>query len=115
MASALEQLRWRRIKSPVAEATIGNHIKVFQAEVSDGHLTVMTGREPEFHLSISHRVDVPGKGLTRPGRYPTWDEIRDARYLFCPKDVTMAMVLPPESEYVNVHETTFHLWEIPDD
>jgi hypothetical protein len=25
----------------------------------------------------------------------------------------MAMLLPPKSEYVNAHATTFHLWEVP--
>lgn len=34
---------------------------------------------------------------------------------FCPDDVTMAMLLPPRSEYVNVHSTTFHLWQVPGD
>ena len=54
-----------------------------------------------WHLSISCT-----------DRYPTWDEIRDARYALLPGDVTMAMLLPPVAEYVNVHENCFHLWEI---
>lgn len=66
--------------------------------------------EPDgFHLSISHRRS---DGTRRPGRYPTWDEIYDARYRFGPLDKTLAMLLPPQDEYVNVHETTFHLWEL---
>jgi hypothetical protein len=48
----------------------------------------------------------------KPGRYPTWDEIADARYQFVPNDLTMAMLLPPREQYVNLHETTFHLHEI---
>jgi hypothetical protein len=58
-------------------------------------------------MSISHR----GEDL-RPGRYPTWDEIFEARYEFCPENMMMVMSLPPLDEYVNVHETTFHLWEV---
>ena len=54
-----------------------------------------------WHLSISH-----------PDRYPTWDEIADARYALIPDDVTMAMLLPPSGEYVNAHEHCFHLWQI---
>jgi hypothetical protein len=82
----------------------------YQKEVADGHLTVLVGPEPDgFHLSISHRTnDTP----PRPGRYPSWDEIVEARYEFCPPAMTMAMFLPPKEEYVNVHETTFHLWSI---
>lgn len=56
-----------------------------------------------WHLSVSHRR-----------RYPTWDEIADARYLLIPDEVTMAMLLPPPGDYVNVNEHAFHLWEIPD-
>lgn len=56
-----------------------------------------------FHLSIAH-----------PDRYPTWDEVADARYELIPDDVTMAMLLPPSGEYVNAHEHCFHLWQIDD-
>jgi hypothetical protein len=56
-----------------------------------------------WHLSIAHKH-----------RYPTWDEVADVRYALCPDDVTMALLLPPPGEYLNVHEYTFHLWEIDD-
>jgi len=55
-----------------------------------------------WHMSISTKT-----------RYPTWDEIRDARYALMPDDITMAMLLPPKSEYVNLHPNCFHLHEIP--
>lgn len=54
-----------------------------------------------WHLSISC-VD----------RYPTWDEIKDARCSLLPMGLTFAQILPPMNEYVNVHQYTFHLWEI---
>lgn len=56
-----------------------------------------------WHLSIAH-----------PDRYPTWDEIADARYRLVPDDVTMAMLLPPSDEYVNEHPHCFHLWQVDD-
>ena len=59
------------------------------------------GNELRWHLSISCR-----------DRYPVWDEIRDARYALIPDDCTMAMMLPPKREYVNVHKNCFHLHEI---
>jgi hypothetical protein len=75
---------------------------------SDSHCTVLVGREPlgpngelRWHLSISHRL-----------RYPTWDEIADARYRFIPDEVTVVMFLPPRREYVNLHPNCFHLHEI---
>lgn len=66
-------------------------------------LKVFAGQEPGigWHLSISH-----------PSRYPNWDEIKDARYRFCPDDVDMVMHLPPRSQYVNVHNHCFHLHEL---
>jgi hypothetical protein len=70
-----------------------------------GECTVFAGREPiGWHMSISH-----------PRRYPTWDEIKEARYRFVPDEVTMAMLLPPRSQYVNLHSNCFHLHEIPDE
>lgn len=94
--------------------------RVFQKTVTDGHPTVMVSRGPEgWHLSISHRLNeivLPlGLGVPRgprPGRYPSWDEIHDARYRFLPDKCTMALLLPPKAEYVNQMETCFHLWEI---
>jgi hypothetical protein len=74
-----------------------------------GECAIMLAQEPDdrerlhWHLSISH-----------PRRYPTWDEIKTARYRLTPENVTMAMLLPPVGEYVNVREqdNVFHLWEI---
>ena len=85
--------------------------KMWQKDLPDGHLTVMvTVDDGLLHMSISHRRD--SRSGPVPGRNPRWEEIRDARYLFCPDEMTMAMLLPPKAEYVNVHETTFHLWEV---
>jgi hypothetical protein len=56
-----------------------------------------------WHVSISH-----------PHRYPTWDEVADVRYALVPDDVTVAMLLPPRADYLNVHPHTFHLWQIED-
>lgn len=66
-------------------------------------LVFVSRSDAGWHLSISH-----------PDRYPTWDEIKQARYQLVPHDVTMAMILPPPGEYVNLHENCFHLWQIED-
>lgn len=99
---------WKEIKTPGPLLVLAPTMRTFQADTRDGgYLSVFSGREPDgWHMSISHKFG------DRPGRYPTWDEIKDARYRFCPADVTMAQLLPPMSEYVNLHETTFHLWEV---
>lgn len=75
-----------------------------------GPCKVMVSREPlgragelRWHLSISHDT-----------RYPTWDEIADARYALVPDECFMVMVLPPSGEYVNAHPHCFHLHEVPE-
>jgi len=76
-----------------------------RAFLTDTGCYVLVGKEANgrWHLSIAH-VD----------RYPTWDEIRDARYALVPDHITMAMLLPPREKYVNVHPCCFHLWEVRD-
>ena len=108
-ATALSE--WREDR---AGLTIqGVHLRVLQRGVYDGHLSVIVGKEPKGrHLSISHRTN---EMRPRPGRYPTWDEIADARYRFVPDEVTMAFLLPPRGEYVNLHATTFHLHQVQGD
>jgi hypothetical protein len=56
-----------------------------------------------WHLSISCG-----------SRLPTWDEVAKARYALLPANITVAMLMPPESEYVNLHPYCFHLWEVAD-
>lgn len=67
-----------------------------------GRCFIIVALEPiGWHLSISH-----------PDRYPSWDEIKKARYALVPDEVTMAMLLPPRNEYVNLHDNCFHLHQI---
>jgi hypothetical protein len=68
-----------------------------------GACSVMTGHSDEngWHLSIAH-----------PSRYPTWDEIAEARYRLIPDAAVMALILPPIGEYVNLHANCFHLYEV---
>ena len=102
---------WKQIPTPTLLKLQSPNLRAYQREVEDGHLSVFVGQEPDgWHLSISHRNDD-----TTPGRYVTWDELKEVRYRFCPTNITMAIILPPTREYVNIHETTFHLWEIEKD
>lgn len=70
-----------------------------------GDLKVFVGIEPGigWHLSISN-----------PHRYPTWDEIIEARYRFIPDEVRVVMHLPPRAEYINLHINCFHLHQFHD-
>lgn len=53
-----------------------------------------------WHLSISH-----------PARYPTWDEVAEARYRILPPGLTFVMPLPPIGRYLNMHPNCFHLFQ----
>ena len=95
-----EPKRWRELLLPSGMSDMRMYTK--------GNLQVLVCKEPTgstarllWHLSISH-----------PDRYPTWDEICDARYALLPDDCVMAQLLPPRREYVNLHPNCFHLWEI---
>lgn len=104
---------WRQVRIPPEMARQSPRLRAWQKDLRDGHLSVLAGEEPAgFHLSISHRTN---EHPPVPARYPTWDEIVDARYRFAPLDKTMAMLLPPQDQYVNLHHTTFHLWQVTDD
>lgn len=64
--------------------------------------TVLVAREPAgWHLSIAHSE-----------RYPTWDEIADARYALLPDEIYAAVILPPKAEYVNLHDNCFHVRQV---
>jgi hypothetical protein len=77
-------------------------------DVADGVLRSLVAQEPQgWHLSISfvnHRGD--------PTRYPTWDEQVDAVRQLLPKDLTYAMFITPDDEFVALHSTTFHWHEV---
>jgi hypothetical protein len=88
---------WKEIQSPISGC------KAYRW----GDVTVIVGYEGDhvgWHLSISTRY-----------RLPTWDEIKAARYEFVPNEATMAMLLPPMEEYINVHDYCLHLYEVTGD
>lgn len=70
-------------------------------------LAVCVSREPfdgdgklKLHVSVSCKT-----------RYPTWDELVAAKRAFA-AHLELAIYLPPDSHYVNLHENTFHMWEV---
>jgi hypothetical protein len=79
---------WRRVPTHEATKEAFPNARTWQKEVDDGHLTVITTVEQHSfggpwlkHLSISHRTnDQP----PQPGRYPTWDEQKEACWRFVP-------------------------------
>ena len=104
--NAFERRPRQPIQIPVPEAlrktwrsTMESDCKAYRM----GGCTIFLGTVPGqgLHMSIAH-----------PTRYPTWDEVADARYALIPDGVTMVMVLPPSSQYVNLHPNCFHLHQL---
>jgi hypothetical protein len=90
-------------------------VEILWRNVHDGELRVIVADEPQaggWHMSISHMRRAKG-GDWVADRYPSWDEIADARYGLLPEDMDMVMHLPPPDQYVALHDTTFHLHEHP--
>ena len=107
--------------------------KKHKATVGEGHgghtpnlpvireLGAMTGMQPGTKAYRMGKVRIllspPFEGMgwhmsiSRPDRYPSWDEIAKARYELMPKDITVVMFLPPPEEYINIHNCCFHLHE----
>ena len=100
--SAGTKIEWHRIGNPKGDRLPGMPKGTTTYGSNQTYCTVMLSRTDQYgwHISIAH-----------PFRHPTWNEIASARYALTPNDVVMVMVLPPEEEYVNVHEHCFHLHE----
>lgn len=73
-----------------------------RAYTMGGCRIIVSQQRAGWHLSVSHET-----------RMPTWEEVRDARYALVPDEATMALLLPPRAEYVNVHEFCLQMYEIP--
>lgn len=56
-----------------------------------------------MHLSVS-----------RPKKLPTWVELVSAKIDFLGPEVAAVQILPPESQWVNAHAYTLHLWHYLD-
>jgi hypothetical protein len=87
-------------------------VAAFGRRVHDGLLRAIRARERGLlHLSISWAPHSEMQARRGRLRYPSWDEIADARDQLLPPDVEFVMLLPKRGEYVAVHATTFHLHE----
>ena len=67
-----------------------------------------------FFCMVAEEMGLLHMSLSHPHRQPTWDEIKEVRYALLPDEKTFAVLLPPKSQYVNLHENCFHLWEVPE-
>jgi len=110
------KVKWVRVDpGPVMKASFPG-TRAWQRDVADGHLMVLAGLSPtrrtHGRCGTCPSATAPVPHPPRPGRYPDWDEITEARYRFIPDEIRVAMLLPPRAEYLSLHDTCFHLWEL---
>lgn len=61
---------------------------------------LVTKDNDKWHLSVS-------------AKYPLgYQQIKEVRYLFLPNDMEVAQIFPPREEFVNLHTTCYHLFEL---
>lgn len=95
---------WRQIEGGVVSAETGRHNGNMYVNERRGLRIVMSaaweldGRR-WLHLSMSH-----------PNRLPTWSELVQAKEAFMGKDSRAVQILPPRSEWVNIHAYTLHMF-----
>jgi hypothetical protein len=56
-----------------------------------------------LHISVSHKESLP-----------SWSEMIAIKRHFFPDDVAAVMVMPEEEVYVNMHQFTLHIWQLPE-
>lgn len=109
--SKIKPAGWRQIRDnpqPYSLAFLNSQrtlkVIISYADHSDGKRWV--------HLSVSARdlQDVLGNHSNPVGRVPTWDELVEVKEAFLGADSKAVMVLPPRSEWVNIHPFVHHMW-----
>lgn len=71
----------------------------FQGEHQRGLSIIATVEGQELHVSVAH-----------PDRLPTWEDLKIVKAMFWHTEADVIQFLPPESEYVNVHEYCLHMY-----
>lgn len=99
-------------RSAPQDAGAGAFITLSRWECDDG-LTVMASLDPLPHLTITSKPRFLHISISRPDRYPGWDEQVQVVEALAGKDLDMAMIKPRRGDYVNVHRFVFHWWEMP--
>ncbi len=72
-----------------------------------------TGLNMIYSLDQTQHGRLHHLSISRPERYPNWDEIFSAKEIIM-GNIDVMMILPRKEDYVNLHKNCFHLWETPE-
>ena len=86
-------------------------VQVPEVTLKEGNPT-RAFRRGKCNIMISDVDGIWHLSISTPDRLPTWEMVKKVRYDLLPDKATMAMLLPPKAQYVDVHPFCFHLWEI---
>lgn len=86
---------WREIQSPLPGQKAFVKFNGLLVVVSEAEIDGYNWR----HVSCSHK-----------NKLPKWKELREVKDIFIGKNKRAIQVLPPEKEYVNIHNYCLHLW-----
>lgn len=86
---------WRRAPGPPDQYRFENRRSGLRVIISVDRI----GEIPTLHLSVSRR-----------SRTPNWSDLRAVKNLFIGPEQEAHQIMPPESQYVNLHPYCMHLW-----
>ena len=81
-------------------------------ETADG-LACAASLDPLPHLTIISKPRFLHISISRPDRYPDWDEQVLVVETIAGSNLDMAMIKPRRSDYITPHPNCFHWWEMP--
>lgn len=67
----------------------------------DGGRVIVSKDGGLWHLSMSY-----------PGKIPSYEQLKSARYKYLPDDILVAQLFPPSKDFVNLHPYVLHLWQL---
>lgn len=99
-------LKYSHLGPPQNAGPNGENIRIGYWICSDGML-VSASMDRTHHGRLLHVA------LSYPDHYPSWEDIKAVRYAFYPATVDVAMMLPQDKDYINIHEYCMQMWQTP--
>lgn len=91
----------------------GGAILILSVWQSVDDLAMMASLDPLPHLTITSKPRFLHVSISRPDRYPQWDEMVEAVEALAGPNLDMAMIKPRRADYISPHPNCFHWWEMP--
>lgn len=79
---------------------------------ADG-LRLLASLDPLPHQTVTSKPRFLHLSISRPDRYPGWDEMVAVVEALAGPNLDMAMIKPRRADCVSPHPNCFHWWEMP--